>query len=52
MIRDMAITMVRLSSAYNVRHAQSTTSWQSYRMALYEDGEIAMRDSIAAAALA
>jgi hypothetical protein len=51
-IRDTVLTMVRLSSAYKVRHAASTTSWQSYRMALYEDEEIAMRDSIAAAALA
>ena len=52
MIRDMVITMVRLSSAYNTRYAPSTTSWQSYGMALYEDEEIAMRDNIAAAALA
>lgn len=52
MIRDMVITMVRLSSAYNTRHAPSTTSWRSYGMALYEDEEITMRDSIAAAALA
>lgn len=52
MIRDMVITMVRLGSAYNTRHAPWTTSWQSYGMALYEDEEITMRDSIVAAALA
>ena len=52
MIRDTVSTMVRLSSAYNIRHVPSTTSWQSYGMALYEDEEITIRDSITSAALA
>ena len=55
MIRGIIFTMARLtrlSFAYNTRHIPSTMSWQSYGMALEEDQEIAMRDSIAAAALA
>jgi hypothetical protein len=55
MVRGTILTMARLarlSSAYNTRHAPLTTSWQSYGTTLYEDEEIAMRDSIAAAALA
>ena len=55
MIRGTVFTMARLarlSSAYNTHHASPTTSWQSYGMALYGDEEIAMRDNIAAAALA
>lgn len=54
MIRGPVFTMARLarlSSAYNTHHAP-TTSWQSYGIALYEYEEIAMRDRIAAAALA
>ena len=54
MIRGTVFTMARLarlSSAYNTHHAP-TSSWQSYGIALCEDEEIAIGDSIAAAALA
>ena len=54
MIRGTVFTMARLarlSSAYNTHYAP-TSSWQSYGISLFEDEEIAIRDSIAAAALA